>query len=276
MQCSFCPPSKREKKFMSLDDFHHILKKIQGHGEYVYLHIKGEPLLHPEIKEILELCSQFGVSVNLTTNGTMLLTQKDILLASKSLRQVSVSLQSFEEVEEQERFDAYLKNVLMVVKEGYSSSKVIFELRLWNYNGENERINQDLSRNQKAMGIIEETLELDYSIKDQFQKGKGIKLLPQIYLSKSYIFEWPDMSREVVSYTGSCYGLKQQVGILVNGDVVPCCLDSEGDVILGNVFESKFEDIVTSDRVSAIVKGFEQNKLVEPLCQRCGYRERVK
>jgi len=124
------------------------------------------------------------------------------------------------------------------------------------------------------MNRIIDQLDVSEEVIKAIPQGKGTKLMDRVYLSKSLEFQWPDMDLEIIGTEGTCYGLRQQVGILVNGNVVPCCLDGEGVITLGNSFEDDFEGIVTSPRANAMVKGFEERKIVEPLCMRCGYRER--
>lgn len=272
LSCSFCPPSKRQKEFMDLESFEVILKKLKGHGKYVYLHIKGEPMIHPEFIEILRLCEAYGLKVNLTTNGTLIGQYAKELLASKALRQISISLQSQENLDDEKGFRQYMKDVLKLVKDGSSVSDIIFELRLWNYEGS---VNgHDLDKNEIALSMIMEQLDVTSEAIEAIPQGKGTKLMLNVYLSKSVEFQWPDMNLEVISIEGTCYGLRQQVGILVNGDVVVCCLDAEGDVVLGNIFVEDFEVIVTSERGVAVVEGFKHREIVEPLCMRCGYRKR--
>lgn len=275
LQCSFCPVSKREDATMSAENFEKVLQKIKGHGEYIYLHIKGEPLLHPELEQIFELCNKYGMKINLTTNGTLLLKRMDLILNSPAIRQVSISLQSFEDLNDINGFEDYINQVMTVVEKGQKSTKIIFELRLWNYENLHSE-NKGYNKNQKALDMIGQSLNLSEPIEPDMQIGKGVKLMPQVYLSKSSEFQWPDLSIDILDTKGSCYGLRQQVGILVNGDVVPCCLDSEGDTVLGNIFTSNFEEIVTSTRSQNMINGFENHVLVEPLCMRCGYRERFK
>lgn len=257
---------------MTSHEFELILKKLKGHGQYVYLHIQGEPLLHPAILEILEICFTYDLKVNLTTNGTLIGNKIDELLKAKALRQVSFSLQSQENMKDVAEFDAYMTNILTMIHKGIKTSDVIFELRLWNYEG----IIKDTtsSKNNRVLNKIKESFNVSASIIEAIPMGKGSKLIPQVYMSKAVEFQWPDMKLDVINCEGTCYGLRQQVGILVNGDVVPCCLDSDGTIILGNIFRDDFEKIVTSKRANVMVEGFEQRRIKEELCKRCGYRSR--
>jgi radical SAM protein with 4Fe4S-binding SPASM domain len=272
---------------MSVESFEKVLQKIKGHGAYVYLHIKGEPLLHPDLPAILVLCQAYDVKVNITTNGTLLDKYGNLLLTSKAVRQVSISLQSFEGMDDgllletsknatvknedhneiDDAFEIYMNRVLSFVNKGRLTTEIYFELRLWNYE---EAIDAD--HNQRILDMIKASLELTHTPSNILSSGRGNQLCPRVYLSKDSKFQWPDLQLPVISTKGTCYGLRQQVGILVSGDVVPCCLDSEGDVNLGNLFEETFENIVTSSRSEAIVKGFEEYRIVEALCSRCGYR----
>lgn len=90
------------------------------------------------------------------------------------------------------------------------------------------------------------------------------------------MFEWPTIKREIISKKGKCQGLRNQIAILVDGSVVPCCLDQDGDIVLGNILKDSLSSILESDQVKRIKNGFENNILEEPLCQRCGYRKKFK
>ncbi len=268
LACSFCPPSNRDSKTMSVIDFENVLKKLEGHGDHIYLHVKGEPLLHANFNEILELCNGYNKKVNITTNGTLLEKHGQTIIKNPAVRLVNISLQSFENVENTIAYKEYLNKVLSFVKQGLSETSILFELRLWNFDDDSLITNNE---NKKILDYIETYLGLSVPITDQ--KTKGLQGRSKVYISKGYEFEWPSLENDVNSIKGTCFGLRRQIGILSTGEVVPCCLDSEGIIGLGNILESDFESIVTSERAIAIATGFENNKLIEPLCIRCRYRE---
>ena len=89
------------------------------------------------------------------------------------------------------------------------------------------------------------------------------------------MFDWPNINDEKED-EGTCLGSINQFGILVDGTVVPCCLDVNGDINLGNIFESNLVDIINSQRVKYMQEGFKNNKLIEDLCKSCRYRKRFK
>lgn len=271
LACSFCPPTDRASKVMALEDFETVLQKLEGHGDHIYLHVKGEPLLHPNFKEILDLCGRYQKRVNVTTNGTLLGRVGQSILESPAVRLVSISLQSFEEMTNQKAYDDYLNTVLSFVKQGLKDTKILFDLRLWNFENKNLEASNE---NQETLNRIESFLELPQAITLSEPDSKIGSLNSNVYVSRGYEFEWPNLNHPLVATRGSCYGMRHQVGILSTGDVVPCCLDAEGGAAVGNILESDFESIVTSARAINIARGFEHNKLVEPLCMRCAYRER--
>lgn len=273
LKCRFCSPSERPKAFMTREAFAEILDKIKGHTDYLFFHVKGEPLLHPDLEAFLDISFQKGFKVNITTNGTRLSLLKELLLSKPVIRQINVSLQSFDHMEETDQV-TYLEQVLEFVVEAREKTSIYIELRLWNLE-EGALQNSGEKSNEFILLQIQNILQLPYELKEEICKGKGVKIEDRIYLSQSYEFEWPDIEREVIGTEGFCYGLRNQIAILVDGTVIPCCLDSEGVMCLGNIFETEnFNDIITSQRAKRMLEGFSNRKVIEPMCQRCGYRTR--
>ena len=56
--------------------------------------------------------------------------------------------------------------------------------------------------------------------------------------------------------------------------MIPCCLDGEGVINLGNVDDTDFGEIITNERSTNIIEGFSRREAVEELCRKCGYRKR--
>lgn len=266
LACSFCPQREQNKPniVMTAADFEKILQQVKPLVKEIYLHVMGEPLTHPQLEEILGLCERYGVTANLTTNGRLLQKQKAILLQAKALRTVNISLHSFEGV--QEGLDAYLEQVLAFVQEGLqaSDSHATFKLRVWNLDA-NPHI---LKRLEQAFSLEEGSLQLQGMTKE------GFRLARRVFLSQAEQFIWPGLQEPVYEGEAFCLGLSRQFAILADGRVVPCCLDGEGIVCLGNALEENLEDVLNSPRANAIRQGFRQGKAVEELCKRCQYRLR--
>ena len=102
----------------------------------------------------------------------------------------------------------------------------------------------------------------------------GYKLCEYVFLEWGELFDWPDKKAEDIGSNHSCYGLRDQIGVFSDGTVVPCCLDAEGTINLGNIFESDLEDILKSERAENLKKSFQTRNVTEDLCRRCGYAKR--
>lgn len=289
LACSFCPQTKRKPMFMSLETFEKILKEIKGYTQYIYFHVKGEPLLHPEIDKFLDLSFQYGFKVNITSNGTLINNVKDKIIAKPALRQINLSLHSFygsenigvpeknseENLEEnsEEPLKEYLQGIFKFTFEALEKSNIIIAYRLWNLDKGNAS-NIDINKNSHIIEALENAFDLDYKIEDKLIKSGGIKLSERVYLNQDYEFKWPGMAETNLGKEGFCYGLRTQAAILADGTVVPCCLDGEGIIDLGNIKEKSFSEIIEGERANKIFDGFSNRQVVEELCQRCGFRQR--
>ena len=258
---------------MKVDLFSKILDQIKGHTEYIYLHVKGEPLLHPELDKLLDISYEKGFKVNITTNGTLIHKVKDTLLSKPALRQINFSLHSFDGNDGANNKEKYLNNILSFSREAVQKTQLLIAYRFWNYEEDNS-INRENMINNEMLAAIEKEFNLPYNIQEQVNPGKGIKIINRIYLNQDHQFQWPDLKEEEDDGEGFCYGLRHQAAILVDGTVVPCCLDGEGVIALGNINVTTFSEIIESERASQIVEGFSNRKAVEELCRKCGYRKK--
>ena len=273
LSCNFCPKTSRKLETMDIARFQSIIDAVKPFTDYVYLHLMGEPLLNPNLAQFLDYCLTVGLHVNLTTNGTLLNKQKAILLSSPALRQVNISLSSFEANVMTEPLAQYLNDVTDFVKAAAAQGSPICSIRLWNMDTNALKGSNQL--NADILGTIEAQLSLPSGYLAQALTEKpSVKLMDKIYLNMAEKFEWPDLSKTTGQEAVFCYGLRDQMGVLVDGTVVPCCLDSEGNIALGNLLETPLSDILASERAQALYDGFSNRRAVEPLCQRCGYATR--
>lgn len=269
LSCSFCPKTNRAPGFISTEQFKTVIKQIKPYTDYIYLHLMGEPLLHPKLSELLSIASKEGLRVNLTTNGTLLTKQETILLEAKALRQVNISLHSFEANEQELTLSDYVNEVLDFVINAQENTSIITSIRLWNMDKEGEAgANQ---QNTQILNLIEQRLHIEEPLPELLKTSPQVKISNQIYLNMAQKFDWPMEDKEVIGEHVFCYGLRDQIGVLVDGTVVPCCLDHEGNIPLGNLYEQPFEDIILSNRALKIYEGFSRRIAVEELCKRCGY-----
>ncbi|RRJ65526.1 radical SAM protein [Paenibacillus oralis] len=273
LACSFCPPTHRNAQFIKTEDFSKILDDIKPHTDYIYFHVKGEPLLHPKIGQLLDISHEKGFQVNITTNGTLIPKIKHKLLGKPALRQMNFSLHSFDGHEGSTDREGYLSSILSFVREAVASSDLIVSFRLWNLTKDNET-NLQRKRNRETLEMIEQEFGLDYRIEEKVVPGSGVKLAERIYLNQDHEFAWPDLKAQEDDGKGFCHALRNQAGILVDGTVIPCCLDGEGVINLGNVYQTPFSEIIEGERANRLYEGFSRRVAVEELCRKCGYRQR--
>lgn len=272
LACSFCPPTSRKANIIKLDAFNNILDQIKDHTKYIYLHVKGEPLLHARIDQLLDAAHAKGFKVNITTNGTLIKKNREKLLGKPALRQINFSLHSFDGHEGSENREKYLGDILEFVRDAKEHNTII-SYRLWNLQKE---ATSDLAqrRNRETLEILENEYNLDYKIEEKVQPGKGIKISQNVYLNQDHEFQWPSLQAPEDDGKGFCHALRSQAAILVDGTVVPCCLDGEGVINLGNINKTPFSEIIESDRANALYDGFTRREAVEEMCRKCGYRQR--
>lgn len=257
LQCSFCPGTRRKPHVMSREEFSILLPKLRPWTDYLYFHLMGEPLCHPQLAEFLALAGEAGFKVILTTNGTLLQKQQETLLQARSLHKVNVSLHAFEANDLSMPFSEYLKGCFAFGRA--AEGKIIVSYRLWNNGGQDEKNDEIL-----------ETMH-QYFPEPWAQGRQGPRLGNNIYLQYGDKFDWPDLSAADGGAQVRCYGLKDQIGVLCDGTVVPCCLDHEGDISLGNLFRQEMDEILSCERTQAIEQGFCRGIAVEELCRKCGY-----
>ncbi|MGK0466690.1 radical SAM/SPASM domain-containing protein [Clostridium sp.] len=273
LSCSFCPKTLRCPEFMSIETFRKILDQIKPHTDYIYFHVKGEPFLHPKLDDFLDLSYEKGFKVNITTNGTLINKVHDKIMLKPSLRQINFSLHSFDGNECVSDKNEYVNNIISFVKEAINTTDTLFSLRLWNLDVNNSTNHKNV-KNKDLLSVIEHAFKLSYKIEEEIHPGRGIKICNKVYLNQDHEFKWPDLKVEEDNNPSFCYGLRNQVAILVDGTVVPCCLDGEGIINLGNIHNANFSDIVNSKRANDIYNGFSKREAVEELCRKCGYRKK--
>lgn len=248
LSCSFCIGNNRKKEYLSLDNLKIILPKLKDYTDTLYLHVMGEALMHPYINEIINEISKL-FKVNITTNGYLIDKIKD----NQNVNKINISLQS---IKSKDDIDSYLSNI-------YSSIDILKHHTTICYRIWNKQINMD---------IVLLSLEKHYN-----KKIIGnTKLEDNVYIDFQEPFVWPDINNNYYNENGSCMGLRKHIGILVNGDVIPCCLDYNGNMKLGNIYEEDLDTILNSKKALDMKKGFLQNKKIEKMCCHCNFYSRIK
>ena len=260
LSCAFCPGTRRPKKALTEGEFSELLPKIRPYTDFLYFHLMGEPLLHPKLEPFLALAGDAGFKVILTTNGTLLPKQQETLLNAPALHKVNISLHAFEANDLAVPFEDYLSGCFSFGKA--AEGKKLIAFRLWNQGGQD-------AKNAQILAAMREFFPEPW-----VQERRGIRIGQRVYLEYGDKFDWPDLSAADGGEGVFCHGLRDQLGILCDGTVVPCCLDHEGDIALGNLFTQTMEEILETPRAKAIYEGFSQRKAAEELCRKCGYARR--
>ena len=260
LSCAFCPGTRRQKKALNEEEFSTLLPKIRPYTDCLYFHLMGEPLLHPKLERFLELAGLFGFKVILTTNGTLLAKQQEMLLNAPALHKVNISLHAFEANDLTVPFRDYLTGCFEFGKA--AEGKKLISYRLWNQGGQDEK-------NDEILATMREFFPDPWA-----EERRGVRIGQRVYLEYGDKFDWPDLSAADGGDGVFCHGLRDQLGILCDGTVVPCWLDHEGDIALGNLFRDSMEEILESPRAKAIYEGFSHRKAAEELCRKCGYARR--
>jgi radical SAM protein with 4Fe4S-binding SPASM domain len=260
LRCSFCPGTKRKAGALTEEAFSALLPKLRPWSDFLYFHLMGEPLCHPKLERFLTLSGEAGFRVILTTNGTLLKKQQDVLRHSPALHKINISLHAFEANDLSVPFETYLHDCFAFGKAMEGQKLVVY--RLWNHGGAD-------ARNAEILSAME-----TFFPKPWTEERRGIRIGQRVYLEYGDKFDWPDLSAHDGGEQVFCYGLRDQIGVLWDGTVVPCCLDHEGDLALGNLFTEDLTQILDSPRAKAIYEGFRNKKAAEELCRKCGYARR--
>ena len=285
LDCHFCPKHQRARRQLSAEEFDLLTDKVRGKVCFLYFHLMGEPLLHPLLPQFITMAREKGFKTVLTSNGTLLHramnlldtqkdknlldTQKDRNLLDALPHKVQLSLHSHESNARGE-LSSYMEEVMQFATQAAAKGTCVV-LRLWNQGGLDKE-------NEQVMDYI-----AGYVPRPWKERPDGFRLCDNLYLEFDRKFEWPsaeassekEKSADASSDTSPdkrevfCKALLKQIGVLSDGSLVPCCLDHNGDVVLGNLFHQSLEEILSSPRAQAMIEGFQHHTATEALCQNC-------
>lgn len=226
----------------------------------------GEPLLHPLLPQFIATAREKGFKTVLTSNGTLL--HRAMNLLDSLPHKVQLSLHSHESNAKGILAD-YIDEVMCFSTQAAQKGTCVV-LRLWNQGGKDQE-------NEEVMRLIERHVPKPWT-----ERSDGFRLCENLYLEFDRKFEWPTTEKQEISEKDTignshhnerpqlfCKALLKQIGVLSDGSLVPCCLDHDGDVVLGNLFQQELEEILASPRAQALIEGFRRHTATERLCQNC-------
>ncbi|WP_187106401.1 radical SAM/SPASM domain-containing protein [Campylobacter lanienae] len=256
-ECSFCP-SVNIAKFgsMDLELYERILSQIRGKTRAICLHLLGDPLANLNLNQYLSLAYDKGFKIDLVTTGKYL-RKHDFSTLSKA-HQISFSLSAF--VDKNAKFsENYIDDLLAFCQFTQEIKSEIFI---------NFRIQKHMI-NEPKFEMIKAKFEQFFGVKIGCNESR-VRLAYKIFLVFKEYFEWREPNSQNPSKY--CHGLISQIGIKSSGIVVPCCVDANARINLGNIGQNSLNEIVNSPKAKAIIDGFKQGKAIENLCQKCEYK----
>ena len=282
LKCSFCPAPKGIRGVMNLEFFRKAVAESTHHTNLITLHILGDPLCVENLEQYLAVAKNANLKVEITTSGANLANLGDFdLLLNAPIKQVNFSLDALNELENR---DFLLARIIDFCKyKRQIQSEIFVNLRI-----------QKRARNRDLVAFLEREFG-DFGVKNlerylcdsQGKKCESrVKLGKKIIIDFREVFAWnlkgldcfgdksPRNDKSFAEFThGTCLALKTHIGILANGEIVPCCMDSQGILSLGNIKYTTLDLALKSKKAQEMLNGFRQNRIIEPFCKVCDYRK---
>jgi radical SAM protein with 4Fe4S-binding SPASM domain len=274
LRCSFCPTKNKPSNTMELDFFESVVKQAKLFTKEIACHVVGDPLTLSNLKEYLDVIYKHKMKAVLTTSGYFMKKHKDDTLFHPAVKQINISLNAFNKNDTSISFEQYMKPILELCqrKVEKEQQELFINLRMWNLD---EAMSEEMF-NQELFDRLASTFNVTLDLRDLNPKEKkSIRLDYKVLLHFDNYFEWPSLANKNYGH-GTCQGLSSHIGVLSNGEVIPCCLDSEAIMCLGNLHEDSLENIVYGKRASAMIEGFKKNLCTEEMCLKCSYKDRFK
>ena len=272
LKCDFCPTVDRQNAVMDLIQFEKIARDVQPFVDEICLHLMGEPLGHPDFAGFVDVCARIALPVSVTTNGTLITGARREALLHPIVRQVNVSVQSYEANFGDKDPKAYLSRVFAFTREALEKRPDLYiNYRLWDLD--------DPAAKSDRNGRVRTAIEAEFGVsfdafKVDVRRRKGHNLVGRLSVHFDSRFTWPSPTLPVRSTEGFCHGLSSHFGVHADGTLVPCCLDKEAAVSLGNCHDRPVAELLESPKAVAIRDGFARGELVDDLCQRCPFISR--
>lgn len=265
LKCTFCPPPQSKPSTMSVKDFEHLLPEVKTLTKLITFHVGGDPLVLLDLAAYLDAAHAHGLRVELSTSGFYMAKHPQETLLHPALKQLNFSLNSYNKNMTGITLDAYLEPIFQICAAKQKNDAMFINLRLWNSSTHDAEFN----------AAILDKITDHFGVVINRRCRENVRVAPKIIVAFDEYFEWPSMSGKGEE-DGFCYGLDSHFAILSDGRVVPCCMDKEGVIALGNVYEKNLAAILKGDISQKIKEGFAKDIAVEALCQKCSYKNRFK
>ena len=271
LSCSFCPTKELPSKEMGLIFFESVIKQAKHYTKEIACHVVGDPLTQSNLHDYLDIIHSHGLKAMLTTSGYFLKKHSYDTLFHPCVKQINISLNSFNKNETSLTFEQYITPVIKLCEAKLAREEELFiNLRVWNL----DEMMSERSFNETLFAKLSADFHTSLSLDTIYtERPKSIRLASKILVHFDNYFEWPSLKNKNYGH-GTCQGLSSHIAILASGKVVPCCLDCDGIIELGDLHESSLETILSAKRTVNMLEGFKEGKAVEELCQKCSYKDR--
>jgi radical SAM protein with 4Fe4S-binding SPASM domain len=271
LSCSFCPTKELPSKEMDLLFFESVINQAKNYTKEIACHVVGDPLTQSNLNDYLDIIHKYGLKAILTTSGYFLKKHSYDTLFHPCVKQINISLNSFNKNDTSLTFDQYIRPILNLCKAKLDRKEDLFiNLRVWNL----DEMMSERTFNATLFSKLNETFDTSLLLESIYEeRPKSIRLDSKVLVHFDNYFEWPSLKNKNYG-DGTCQGLQSHIAILASGKVVPCCLDCDGIIELGDLHKESLADIIVSKRAHSMLSGFKEGKAVEELCQKCSYKDR--
>jgi len=271
LRCSFCPTKNIADERMSLAFFEKVIQEAKPFTKEIACHVVGDPLTLSNLSDYLDIIHKYKMRAILTTSGYFMKKHSFETLFHPAVKQINISLNAFNKNDTTITFEQYMRPILNLSHEKVKQKKELFiNLRMWNLD---EAMSEELF-NQELFNLLASEFNVALDLKSLDPKEKrSIRLENKVLLHFDNYFEWPSLDNKAYGH-GTCQGLSSHIGILANGNVIPCCLDNDAVMKLGNLKEQNLKEILYGERATKIVDNFKNGKCSEELCLKCSYKRR--
>ncbi|MFP6144790.1 radical SAM/SPASM domain-containing protein [Helicobacter pylori] len=263
LQCSFCPNPKNVRGVMPLELFEKVCKEVAPLTPIITLHVLGDPCKLKNLNRYLNVAKRFSLKVDLVTSGEYLRDFEALL--QDIIYQISISLDAGLDHHNKLNQHRYIQKILEFCRyKCEKNSEVFLNLRIQD---------STLEKHQNLIKPFLESFEC-ISLETLISQGRA-RLFKKSFLNIQKTFKWPNLNAQnplnQESKIPYCYGLIKQIAILSNGVVVPCCMDTQAHINLGDLNHTPLKDILNSQKAMAIKTHFLKGEALELLCKNCSY-----
>lgn len=271
LSCSFCPTKELPNKQMDLVFFESVIQQAKQYTQEIACHVVGDPLTQSNLHAYLDIIHKHGLKTMLTTSGYFLKKHSYDTLFHPCVKQINISLNSYNKNDTSLTFEQYITPIIDLCQEKLIRKEELFiNLRVWNLDEMMSEKEFNTSLFETLSSAFDTVLDIESIYRD---RPKNIRLASKVLVHFDNYFEWPSLKNQNYGH-GTCQGLQSHIAILASGKVVPCCLDCDGVIELGDLHQTSLESILGTSRTVNMLEGFKEGKAVEELCQKCSYKSR--